>query len=118
MKQVPDLLRGSSGRMTSRWSKPDWYRRSGYLWIRLQIRSRTAFNPMLLAPEEKLQRLSEWILQTAMEHHLGRFGDLYCGDAVLFSFSTFLGILYARCNVAYLFEITGLHRLHTKYWRL
>lgn len=35
MKQVPDLLRVRQQRqnVTSR-SKPDWYRRSGYLWIR------------------------------------------------------------------------------------
>ena len=35
MKQAPDLLRVRQQRqnVTSR-SKPDWYRRSGYLWIR------------------------------------------------------------------------------------
>lgn len=45
------------------------------------------------------------LLQTAMEHHLGRFGVIFIAATLfLFSFSTFLGILfYARCNVAYLF---------------
>ena len=40
-----------------------------------------------------------------MEHHLGRFGVIFIAATLfLFSFSTFLGILfYARCNVAYLF---------------
>ncbi len=45
------------------------------------------------------------LLQTAMEHHLGRFGVVFIAATLfLFSFSTFLGILfYARSNVAYLF---------------
>lgn len=45
------------------------------------------------------------LLQTAMEHHLGRFGVIFIAATLfLFSFSTFLGILfYARSNVAYLF---------------
>ena len=61
---------------------------------------------MLLAPEEKVTGLSGMdLLQTAMEHHLGRFGVIFIAATLfLFSFSTFLGILfYARCNVAYLF---------------
>ena len=61
---------------------------------------------MLLAPEEKVAGLSGMdLLQTAMEHHLGRFGVIFIAATLfLFSFSTFLGILfYARCNVAYLF---------------
>ena len=61
---------------------------------------------MLLAPEEKVAGLSGMdLLQTAMEHHLGRFGVIFIAATLfLFSFSTFLGILfYARSNVAYLF---------------
>ena len=69
------------------------------------ICSCTAFI-MLLAPEDKVTGLSGMdLLQTAMEHHLGRFGVIFIAATLfLFSFSTFLGILfYARCNVAYLF---------------
>ena len=45
------------------------------------------------------------LLQTAMRHHLGEFGVIFIAVILwLFSFSTFLGILfYARSNVAYLF---------------
>ena len=69
------------------------------------ICSCTAFI-MLLAPEDKVTGLSGMdLLQTAMEHHLGRFGVIFIAATLfLFSFSTFLGILfYARSNVAYLF---------------
>ena len=45
------------------------------------------------------------LLQTAMNYHMGRFGVIFIAVTLfLFSFSTFLGILfYARSNVAYLF---------------
>ena len=45
------------------------------------------------------------LLQAAMEYHLGQFGVVFIAIVLwLFSFSTFLGILfYARSNVAYLF---------------
>ena len=45
------------------------------------------------------------LLQTAMQYHLGKFGVIFIALTLfLFSFSTFLGILfYARSNVAYLF---------------
>ena len=45
------------------------------------------------------------LLQTAMQYHLGEFGVIFIAVILfLFSFSTFLGILfYARPNVAYLF---------------
>ena len=45
------------------------------------------------------------LLQTAMDYHLGKFGVIFIAVTLfLFSFSTFLGILfYARSNVAYLF---------------
>ena len=45
------------------------------------------------------------LLQSAMYYHLGEFGVIFIAITLfLFSFSTFLGILfYARSNVAYLF---------------
>ena len=45
------------------------------------------------------------LLQTAMRYHLGEFGVIFIAAILwLFSFSTFIGILfYARSNVAYLF---------------
>ena len=45
------------------------------------------------------------LLQSAMGYHLGGFGVVFIAITLfLFSFSTFLGILfYARSNVAYLF---------------
>ena len=44
------------------------------------------------------------LLQAAMEYHLGGFGGIFIAATLaLFSFSTFLGILfYARSNVSYL----------------
>ena len=61
---------------------------------------------MLLAPEELTSGLSGMkLLQTAMKYHLGNFGVIFIAVTLfMFSFSTFLGILfYARSNVAYLF---------------
>ena len=61
---------------------------------------------MLLAPEEMTAGLSGMnLLQTAMKYHLGDFGVIFIAVTLfMFSFSTFLGILfYARSNVAYLF---------------
>ena len=69
------------------------------------ICSCTAFI-MLLVPQEVTDGLSGMaLLQTAMEFHLGRFGVVFIAVTLaMFSFSTFLGILfYARSNVAYLF---------------
>ena len=45
------------------------------------------------------------LLQAAMNYHLGSFGVVFVAVILaLFSFSTFLGILfYARSNVSYLF---------------
>ena len=45
------------------------------------------------------------LLQAAMQHHLGSFGIYFIAVILfLFSFSTFLGVLfYARSNVACLF---------------
>ena len=61
---------------------------------------------MLLAPEDLVSGLSGMeLLQTAMRYHLGEFGVIFIAATLfMFSFSTFLGILfYARSNVAYLF---------------
>ena len=61
---------------------------------------------MLLTPEERVQGLGGMdLLQAAMEYHLGTFGVVFIALILwLFSFSTFIGILfYARSNVAYLF---------------
>ena len=61
---------------------------------------------MLLTPEELTRGLEGMdLLQAAMGYHLGEFGVIFTAVILwLFSFSTFLGILfYARSNVAYLF---------------
>ena len=69
------------------------------------ICSCTAFI-MLLTPEKMVEGLQGMdILQTAMNYHFGVFGKIFIALILwLFSFSTFLGILfYARSNVSYLF---------------
>ena len=61
---------------------------------------------MLLAPAEVVDGLTGMdLLQAAMAYHLGEFGVVFIAAILwLFSFSTFIGILfYARSNVAYLF---------------
>lgn len=61
---------------------------------------------MLLTPAEMTQGLEGMdLLQTAMNYHMGKFGVVFIAIVLwLFSFSTFIGILfYARPNVAYLF---------------
>ena len=61
---------------------------------------------MLLTPAELTQGLAGMdLLQTAMNYHMGSFGVIFIAVILwLFSFSTFIGILfYARPNVAYLF---------------
>lgn len=61
---------------------------------------------MLLTPQELTDGLEGMdLLQTAMRYHLGEFGVIFIAVILLlFSLSTFLGILfYARSNVAYLF---------------
>ena len=69
------------------------------------ICSCTAFI-ILLAPQETVSGLEGMaLLQSAMGHHFGKIGVYFTAIALwLFSFSTFIGILYyARGNVAYLF---------------
>lgn len=61
---------------------------------------------MLLVPENITTGLQGMdLLQTAMNYHLGGFGTIFVAVILaLFSFSTFLGILYyARSNISYLF---------------
>lgn len=61
---------------------------------------------MLLTPEGMTDGLEGMdLLQTAMQYHIGDFGVVFIAAILwLFSFSTFIGILfYARSNVAYLF---------------
>lgn len=61
---------------------------------------------MLLAPAELTNGLTGMdLLQTAMHHHMGYLGVLFIAVILwLFSFSTFIGILfYARSNISYLF---------------
>ena len=77
----------------------------GVLIDTIVICSCTAF-VMLLAPESVTSGLQGMnLLQAAMQYHLGSFGVVFIAVTLaLFSFSTFIGILYyARCNVAYLF---------------
>ena len=61
---------------------------------------------MLLAPQDKIAGLEGMeLLQTAMHHHFGDIGVIFIAITLwLFSFSTFIGVLYyARGNVAFLF---------------
>ena len=61
---------------------------------------------MLLVPQDQLSGLQGMeLLQTAMHHHFGDVGVIFIAVTLwLFSFSTFIGILYyARGNVAFLF---------------
>ena len=77
----------------------------GVLIDTVVICSCTAFL-MLLVPQEITEGLAGMdLLQTALQYHLGGFGVVFIAVTLaLFSFSTFIGILfYARCNVAYLF---------------
>lgn len=61
---------------------------------------------MLLAPKEVINGLMGMdLLQAAVNYHIGQFGVIFIAVILfLFSFSTFLGIMfYARGNVAYIF---------------
>lgn len=60
---------------------------------------------ILLTPESATAGLEGMpLLQAAMQHHLGTFGVVFIAVVLfLFSFSTFLGVLfYARSNVSYI----------------
>ena len=61
---------------------------------------------MLLVPSDITSGLQGMdLLQASMQYHLGNFGTIFIAAILaLFSFSTFIGILfYARSNVSYLF---------------
>ena len=76
----------------------------GVLIDTVVICSCTAFL-MLLVPQEITEGLAGMdLLQIALQYHLGGFGVVFIAATLaLFSFSTFLGVLYyARGNVAYL----------------
>lgn len=86
-------------------AKAGLFQAFGVIIDTIVICSCTAFI-MLLAPSKLLEGLSGMeLLQTAMFHHFGQAGVIFTAIALwLFSFSTFIGILfYARSNVAYLF---------------
>lgn len=74
---------------------------------------------MLLAPEDLVQGLSGMeLLQTAMHYHMGQFGVIFIAATLfMFSFSTFLGILfYARAMWPIFSVITGVHRQDIRCW--
>ena len=86
-------------------AKAGLFQAFGVIIDTIVICSCTAFI-MLLAPQDMLEGLSGMeLLQTAMYHHFGQAGVVFTAVTLwLFSFSTFIGILfYARSNVAYLF---------------
>lgn len=69
------------------------------------ICSCTAFI-MLVTPAAHIEGLGGMdLLQASMQYHMGQFGVIFIAITLwLFSFSTFIGILfYSRSNVAYLF---------------
>lgn len=69
------------------------------------ICSCTAFI-MLVTPAVHIEGLGGMdLLQASMQYHMGQFGVIFIAITLwLFSFSTFIGILfYARSNIAYLF---------------
>ena len=69
------------------------------------ICSCTAFIMLLTPAEFTNGSVGMDFLQGAMQYHMGQFGVIFIAVILwLFSFSTFIGILfYARSNVAYLF---------------
>lgn len=86
-------------------AKAGLFQAFGVIIDTIVICSCTAFI-MLLAPQDMLEGLTGMeLLQTAMYHHFGQAGVVFTAVTLwLFSFSTFIGILfYARSNVAYLF---------------
>lgn len=86
-------------------AKAGLFQAFGVIIDTIVICSCTAFI-MLLAPQDLLEGLSGMeLLQTAMYHHFGQAGVVFTAVTLwLFSFSTFIGILfYARSNISYLF---------------
>lgn len=86
-------------------AKSGLFQAFGVIIDTIVICSCTAFI-ILLVPAETLSGLGGMeLLQTAMQYHFGYIGTVFTAIALwLFSFSTFIGILfYARSNVSYLF---------------
>ena len=86
-------------------AKAGLFQAFGVIIDTIVICSCTAFI-ILLAPADMMASLNGMeLLQTAMQYHFGYAGVVFTAIALwLFSFSTFIGILYyARSNVAYLF---------------
>ncbi len=82
------------------------------------ICSCTAFI-LLLVPEELTRGLMGMeLLQTAMNYHLGSFGVIFVAVILaLFSFSTFLGILFMPVPMCPIFsETAGCGRLSIRSW--
>ena len=76
---------------------------------------------MLLAPQDKIAGLEGMeLLQEAMRHHFGDIGVVFIAVTLwLFSFSTFIGVLYyARSNVAFLFGDSHKAQFIFKLWAL
>lgn len=83
-------------------AKAGLFQAFGVLIDTIVICTCTAFL-ILLAPQSDLEGMA--LLQGAMDYHFGSIGVYFTAISLwLFSFSTFIGILfYARSNVAYLF---------------
>ena len=76
---------------------------------------------MLLAPQDKIAGLEGMeLLQEAMRCHFGDIGVIFIAVTLwLFSFSTFIGVLYyARSNVAFLFGDSVKAQFLFKLWAL
>ena len=76
---------------------------------------------MLLAPQDKIAGLEGMeLLQEAMRYHFGDVGVVFVAVTLwLFSFSTFIGVLYyARSNVAFLFGDSTKAQFIFKLWAL
>ncbi|MBE6894212.1 MAG: alanine:cation symporter family protein [Ruminococcaceae bacterium] len=86
-------------------AKAGLFQAFGVIIDTIVICSCTAFI-ILLAPADMMANLTGMeLLQGAMMHHFGYAGVVFTAiTLLLFSFSTFIGVLYyARSNVAYLF---------------
>ncbi len=82
------------------------------------ICSCTAFIILLVPPGAYAGLEGMDLLQAAMQFHLGQFGVMFIAvDLWLFSFSTFIGMLfYARSNVAYLFGDNWISQTRIRCW--
>ena len=90
----------------------------GVLIDTVVICSCTAFL-MLLVPQEITEGLAGMdLLQTALQYHLGGFGVVFIAATLaLFSFSTFLGVLYYKLIALAMLVIGGM-QAYTVVWDL